>query len=74
MSRWHIDRFDSTLHLGKKATYEQIKQAALNAGRFSVFEATESPGMFDRLIRDPEIEKTEMGYPWVGIRRRGDSA
>jgi hypothetical protein len=71
---WHIDRFDSTEHLrGKERTYENIKAAALAAGRFSTFEASANPknaAIFTRLMRDPDVEKVEMGYPWIGVRRR----
>lgn len=70
----HIDRFDSTSHLkGKKRTYETVKEAALAAGRFSTFEASDGKDnqrWFTQLMRDPEVEKVEMDYPWVGVRRR----
>ena len=70
----HIDRFDSTTHIaGKKRTYETVKEAALAAGRFSVFEATDgkkNQQWFTELLRDPDVEHVEMGYPWVGVRRR----
>ena len=73
--RVHIDRFDSTEHLvGKQRTYENIKEAALRAGRFSCFEASANPKnarLFTRLMRDPDIEGVEMQYPWVGVKRRG---
>lgn len=73
--RVHIDRFDSTEHLtGKKRTYQAVKEAALAAGRFSVFEATSTQKnavLFTDLVRDPEIEAFDLGYPWTGIRRKG---
>ncbi len=71
---FHICRFDSTEHLvGKQRTYENIKTAALAAGRFSTFEASSSSknaALFTRLMRDPEIERVELEYPWVGLKRR----
>lgn len=76
----HIDRFDSVEHLfasrpgrkRKRPTYEELKEAVLKAGRFSCFEASvEGRGdMFTRLMQDPDIEKVEMGYPWIGVKRR----
>ena len=70
----HIDIFSSAEHLrGKSRTYEQVKEAVLEAGRFSVFEATDdakSAAIFDRLCRDPEIETWPIGFPWTGVKRR----
>lgn len=70
----HICRFDSAEHLaGKKRTYEAVKEAVLEAGRFSVFEATASmknAKLFTRLTKDPEIETFEMPFPWTGVRRK----
>ena len=69
-----IDSFDSTGHLeGAERTYENIKEAALEQGRFSAFEASSSmtnAAMFTRLSKDPEVEIFDIGYPWHGIRRR----
>lgn len=67
----HIDRFDSTLHLcGRQRTYAAVRAAVLEAGRFSVFEATDtvqSARLFERLERDPSvIVKRDYGYPWIG--------
>ena len=45
----------------------------LEAGRFSVFEATASAErgrLFTRLERDPELERVPLGFPWIGIRRK----
>ena len=70
----HVCRFDSTEHLtGKRRTYASVKAAALVAGRFSVFEATathRNAVLFTDLLRDPDVETVELGYPWVGVRRR----
>jgi hypothetical protein len=64
-----------------RRTYPVVKDLVLKAGRFSVFEATESPAMariFDRLVRDPEIEtlhdEAGFGFPWTGVRRRDKQA
>jgi hypothetical protein len=69
--------FDETLDIrGKKRTYEVIKARVLEAGRFSVFEATATPRdarLFDRLVRDPEIETFDKGFPWTGVRRRASA-
>lgn len=68
----HICRFDSAEHLtGKKRTYETVKAAVLEAGKFSTFEASanqKNASLFTRLCRDPEIETFDMGYPWTGVR------
>ncbi len=73
-NRIYIDTFSSTDHLrGKARTYEALKEATLAAGRFSCFEASDgekNQGWFTQLMRDPEIEKVEMAYPWVGVRRK----
>lgn len=72
----HICRFDSAEHLtGKRRTYASVKAAVLEAGRFSVFEATSSAknaAIFTEIERDPEIEtfRNPPGYPWIGVRRR----
>ncbi len=72
--RIFVDRFDSADHLrGKARTYEAVKPAVLEAGRFSVFEATSSYAnarLFMSLLRDAEIEEVPMAYPWVGVKRR----
>lgn len=72
----HICNFSSTDELrGKTLTYENIKAVVLKAGRFSVFDATQTDKharLFDRLERDPEIEtyRNPPGYPWIGVRER----
>ena len=66
-----IDRFSTADHLPKRTrTYAAVKAAVLAAGRFSVFEAQDDPGTFHMLLRDPELEKVEMEYPWVGLRKK----
>jgi len=69
---FHLCRFDSTAHV-KRPTYEKIKAAALEAGRYSVFEATQSmrnARWFMQLDKDPEVERFELAFPWIGVRRR----
>jgi len=70
----HVCRFDSASHLvGRARTYAAVKAAVLNAGRFSIFEAThtaESARLFTRLRDDPELEVFELGYPWIGVKLR----
>jgi hypothetical protein len=73
-TNFHVCRFDSAEHLtGKKRTYKSVKTAVLEAGRFSVFEATanmKSARLFTRLCADTEVETFDMGFPWTGVRRR----
>jgi len=70
----HLDIFESTGHLrGKARTYEAVKEAVLQDGEFSIFEATFPPRnahLFEQLIKDPEIETFDKPFPWIGIRRR----
>ena len=71
MGAIHIDRFSVADHLPKRTrTYDAVKTVILEAGRFSTFEASDDPGLFSQLLRDPEIEAVPMGYPWIGVRRR----
>jgi len=73
----HICNFDSTCYV-KKPTYEKIKAAALEAGRYSVFEATQSlkfAHWFMQLDKDPEVERFELAFPWIGVRlKKGQGA
>ncbi len=70
----HICRFDSTEHItGKNRTYEAVKAAVLEAGRFSCFEASngQNAPLFTRLCRDPEVETShDLGFPWTRVWRR----
>jgi hypothetical protein len=57
----------------RDATYAKLKLDVLAAGRYSVFEATQSQraaDLFMRMHQDPELESFDLGYPWTGIRRR----
>lgn len=70
----HICSFSSTDHLvGRKRTYKTIRAAVLEAGRFSVFEATMTPKdarIFTRLCKDPTLEIANVGYPWTSVKRK----
>lgn len=71
--QWHICSFESADHLkGKKRTYEAVKAAVLEAGRFSTFEVNtaKDAAIFTRLCKDPDVETFDMGFPWTGVRRR----
>jgi hypothetical protein len=72
-----IDRFDTVSHLrGKRRTYENIKAAVIEAGRFSVFEVeTDRDGrMFTQLCHDPDLEITLLQYPWTGVKLKAMEA
>jgi hypothetical protein len=52
-------------------TYGRLKAEVIKAGRFSCFEASETPTravLFTRLCRDPELVITNLGYPWTGVK------
>ncbi len=69
-----ICNFDSSGNLeGRKRTYKTVKAAVLEAGRFSVFEATQdmkSARIFTKMNKDPEIEIFDLPYPWIGVRKK----
>lgn len=68
-----LDRFDTVSELrGRRRTYENIKSAVLEAGRFSCFDIeTRKDGiLFTRLCNDPEIEIFDTEYPWTGVRKK----
>ena len=74
-----LDSFEGgTMELrGKALTYETVKARVLESGRFSVFEATASAErgrMFTRLERDPDVVRVQLGFPWIGIRRKDPEA
>jgi hypothetical protein len=70
----HVCSFSSADHLlGRKRTYAAVREAVLKAGRYSVFEASESKAnaaLFTRLDKDPTLERYELGFPWIGVRIR----
>lgn len=68
----HVCSFDALPKVTQRTTYESLRSAALKAGRFSVFEATDSPRaakFFTRLCRDPTVKTTPMGFPWTRVER-----
>jgi predicted kinase len=74
--RIHVDSFTSLNDLKPNdwRDYEKVKAAALAAGRFSVFEATQSDTaarQMTTLCRDPDVEiDNTCGYPWTLVRKR----
>jgi hypothetical protein len=73
--KWHVDSFAALDELpsDRKLTYEMVKAATLRAGRFSSFEASETPRrarFFTQLCRDPDVEITDLGFPWTGVKPR----
>lgn len=74
----HLCRFDTTgdLPAKERRDYATVKAAVLAAGRFSVFEASETPTsrrLFTRLEHDPELElilDPAYAYPWTGVRKK----
>jgi uncharacterized protein YbjT (DUF2867 family) len=71
-SRVHICSFEAVdIQRGDLTDYERFRHKVLLAGRFSVFEATESQrkaGMYTRLCRDPEVIIEKAGFPWTVVR------
>ena len=62
---------ECTDHLrGQALTYEALKAAVLEAGRFSCFEATRDrrrAALFDRLCKDPALQVETLGFPWTKV-------
>lgn len=53
--------------------YDQLKAVVVKVGRFSVFEASQSMRaacMFERLCKDPDLEITDLAFPWTRVRVR----
>ena len=53
-----------------ETTYEDFREGVLQAGRFSVFEATESPRalrMVFLLEKDPTVKLSRVEYPWTKV-------
>lgn len=58
---------------GKKLTYDAVRRIVLEAGKFSVFEATATQKharLFTRLCKDPGLVITKFGFPWTGVKRK----
>lgn len=74
MNDIHICSFSALdIPRGKRNDYEAVKAALLAAGRFSIFEATDTAKMarlFDRLSKDPELEFVTLQFPWTAVKRR----
>lgn len=74
--RTFIDSFSSLDDLKKKDwhDYEKVKAAVIKAGRFSVFEATETDltaRQMTRICQDPDLEiDNATPYPWTEVRLR----
>lgn len=70
-SRVHVCTFEAVdLKKGDLSDYDAFRQAVLTAGRFSVFEATETmakANMFTRLSKDPTVCCTPEGFPWTKV-------
>jgi hypothetical protein len=65
--------FTALSHLrGRERTYENIKSAVLDAGRFSCFDVVTQKDckIFTALCRDPDLEVTNLGYPWTEVKRK----
>lgn len=73
--RIYIDTFEEVdWPRGRKLTYASAKRAVLAAGRFSVFEATETKRraeLLTRMAKDPRIVMTKVGFPWTKVERKG---
>ena len=71
---FHLCSFSSLDELnGKNRTYENVKALALKIGKFSAFDPLSNKkdgDIFNRLVRDSEIETWDLGYPWTGVRKR----
>lgn len=68
-----LDRFDTVSHLrGKARTYEAIKEAVLEAGRFSAFDVITQKDckIFTALCKDPTLEVVNVEYPWTSVKEK----
>ena len=77
MSRYavRIDSFAAVdLKPGDDRDYAKFRDKALEAGRFSVFEATENErlaNLYTRLCHDPQVYTDHScGFPWTTVRWR----
>lgn len=70
MKAIHICSFSDVELKSKRPKYETLKAAVLKAGRFSCFEASETPylaGLYTRLCRDPDLLVTNLQFPWTKV-------
>lgn len=73
-SRVFIDSHEAVGGIRQRMGYPAFRAAVLKAGRFSVFEATETAWrarLFTDLCNDPTVE-TDIsgGYPWTLVREK----
>jgi hypothetical protein len=69
----HTCSFSDVELTSKRPTYEALKAAVLKAGRFSCFEASETPylgRLYTRLCRDPELVMTQLPFPWTKVEAK----
>ena len=69
----HICSFQGAPDVTRKTTYEELRAGVLKSGRFSVFEATETPRaarLFARLMRDSTLEITRKAFPWTEVKEK----
>jgi hypothetical protein len=55
------------------SAYTELRRRVLDAGGFSVFDATETQAkarLFDRLARDPSIWTMPRTFPWTEVRQK----
>lgn len=70
MNRVHICSFEAVGQIKRGTTYEQFRAVVLRAGRFSVFEATETQQtarLYTRLANDSRVKLTPIGFPWTKV-------
>lgn len=69
--RAHICSFEAGPKVTRKTQYHEFRAAVLKAGKFSAFEATESPraaALYDQLCRDKTVITEPVGFPWTKVR------
>lgn len=69
----HVCVFSAVELKSKRPKYETLKAAVLKAGRFSCFEAAETPylaGLYTRLCRDPDLLVTNEQFPWTKVKAK----
>lgn len=74
----YIDSHEAVEGVRQRMGYAKFRAAVLKAGRFSVFEATETAWrarLFTDLCNDPTIETDlSCGFPWTLVREKPVSA
>lgn len=68
----HVCSFDAVeKNCNARTKYEDLRAAVLEAGRFSVFEATKNQfaaKLYGRLHTDPTVVLTIVAFPWTEVR------